>query len=94
MDRLSDEEKKQLEQRLRKLGEEYRNRRRKAAALVNPAPSPRYDDVYFEGLAWLDSLAGPPLVEGEYEVVFSDDSSAKAFFSEDEHEDEFSDDED
>lgn len=74
MDSLSNKKKKQLEQRLRKLGEEYRNRRRKEAALVNPAPSPLYDDVYFEGLAWLDSLAGPPLSEGEYEVVFSDEA--------------------
>ena len=73
MDSLSKKKKKQLEQRLRKLGEEYRNRRRKEVPLVNPAPSPLYDDVYFEGLAWLDSLAGPPLSEGEYEAEFSDE---------------------
>ena len=73
MDSLSKKKKKQLKQRLRKLGEEYRNRRRKEAVLVNPAPSPRYDDVYFEGLAWLDSLAGPPLSEGKYDVEFSDE---------------------
>ena len=74
MDSLSDEKKELLKQRLRKLGEEYRNRRRKEAAFIKPDPPPRYDDVYFEGLAWLDSLAGPPLSEGEYEVVFSDEA--------------------
>ena len=73
MDSLSNKKKKQLKQRLRKLGEEYRNRRRKEAAFIKPDPPPRYDDVYFEGLAWLDSLAGPPLSEGEYEVEFSDE---------------------
>lgn len=73
MDSLSNKEKKQLGQRLRKLGEEYKNRKRKEPAVVNPAPSPQYDDVYFEGLAWLDSLAGPPLSEGEYEAEFSDE---------------------
>lgn len=73
MDSLSKKKKKLLGQRLRKLGEEYKKRRRKEPALVNPAPSPRYDDVYFEGLAWLDSLAGPPLSEGVYEVEFSDE---------------------
>lgn len=73
MDCLSNKKKKLLGQRLRELGKKYRNRRRKEAAFVNPAPSPRYDDVYFEGLAWLDSLAGPPLSEGEYKVEFSDE---------------------
>ena len=73
MDSLSNKKKKQLEQRLRKLGKKYKNRQRKETPLVNPVPSPLYDDVYFEGLAWLDSLAGPPLSEGEYEAEFSDE---------------------
>ena len=73
IDSLSNKKKKLLKQRLRELGEKYKNRQRKEVALVNPVPSPRYDDVYFEGLAWLDSLAGPPLSEGVYEVEFSDE---------------------
>lgn len=73
MDGLSKKKKKLLKQRLRELGEKYKNRQQKEAPLVNPVPSPQYDDVYFEGLAWLDSLAGPPLSEGEYEVEFSDE---------------------
>ncbi len=43
------------------------------------APKPRYapkigpyDDVYAEGLDWLDSLAGPPLQEKELAVEFDD----------------------
>lgn len=73
MDSLTNKKKKQLKQRLRELGKKYKNRRRKETAFVNPAPSPQYDDIYFEGLAWLDSLAGPPLSEGKYEVEFSDE---------------------
>lgn len=36
-------------------------------------PEPRYDAVFFEGLAWLDELAGSPIQPGEAEAVFSDD---------------------
>ena len=40
--------------------------------LVTPPISPRYDEVYFEGLKWLDSLAGEKIQEGEKDVIFSD----------------------
>ena len=30
-----------------------------------PYPPPRYDDVYFEGVAYLESLAGPPIEPGD-----------------------------
>jgi hypothetical protein len=33
--------------------------RQRAARRVQPHPAPRYDDVFYEGVAWLDSLAGP-----------------------------------
>ena len=45
-------------------------KRRKS--LVKPHKPPRYDDVYFEGLVWLDSLAGEKIIDGESEAVFSD----------------------
>lgn len=41
-------------------------------SLVKPPISPRYDEVYFEGLKWLDSLAGEKIQEGEKDVSFSD----------------------
>lgn len=40
--------------------------------LVAPVMKPRYDNVYFEGLEWLDSLAGAQITQGEREAVFSD----------------------
>lgn len=44
---------------------------KRKVALVKPPITPRYDDVYFEGLEWLDTLAGPKITEGEKEAVFS-----------------------
>ena len=34
---------------------------------------PRYDDVFFEGVKWLDRLAGDPLQEQEVEISLSED---------------------
>lgn len=34
---------------------------------------PRYDEVFFEGVKWLDSLAGDPVQEQEGEISFSED---------------------
>lgn len=36
------------------------------------APPPRYDEEFFEGLKWLDSLAGEPPQNGEVLVSFDD----------------------
>jgi hypothetical protein len=44
---------------------------RRKNALVKPPITPRYDKVYFEGVEWLDSLAGTALDEGDKEAVFS-----------------------
>lgn len=35
-------------------------------------PEPLYDDVYFAGLEWLDSLAGKEMPVGELKAVFAD----------------------
>ena len=58
---------------MRDLRAMYKNRERKAHNLINPVKNPRYDDVYFEGIAWLDSLAGEPFSEGEYIAEFSEE---------------------
>ena len=73
MDSLSNRKKKKFEQRMRDLRAMYKNRERKAHNLINPVKNPRYDDVYFEGIAWLDSLAGEPFSEGEYIAEFSEE---------------------
>jgi hypothetical protein len=38
---------------------------------ITPRP-PRYDEVFFEGMKWLDSLAGEPIRAEEGEINFQD----------------------
>ena len=59
-------------QEIRKKNIERQSAGRRKTQLVNPVQNPRYDDVYYDGLKWLDSLAGPPLPDGEKEADFSD----------------------
>lgn len=40
--------------------------------LVKPPHEPRHDEVFEDGVKWLDSLSGEPLKEGEVEVTFAD----------------------
>jgi len=49
---------------------EEKARLRRFAACPKP---PRYDDIFFEGLARLDETAGTPPAEGEFLAVFTDD---------------------
>ena len=72
MDGLSNKKKEQFKERMRALRARYKNRERTEHKLINPVKDARYDDVYVEGMNWLDSLAGEPLREGEYVVHFSD----------------------
>ena len=73
MDGLSNRKKKQFEERMRELRTRYKNRERKDRKLLNPVKDARYDDVYAEGMSWLDSLAGEPLRDDEQVVQFSDE---------------------
>lgn len=72
---LTARKKKKFKEGILKLREKNAQRQsanRCKTQLVNPVTSPRYDDIYYDGLKWLDSLAGPPLAEGEKEAIFSD----------------------
>ena len=73
MDSLSNRKKKQFKERMRALRVRHKNKRKEDSKLIKPVKKPRYDDVYHEGIAWLDSLAGPQFAEGEYTVEFSDE---------------------
>lgn len=56
------------EQLNRRLDEKVKARK----TVTCPLP-PRYDDVFFEGLAKLDEATGTPPAEGEYLAVFTED---------------------
>jgi len=72
---LTARKKKKFKEGILKLREKNAQRQsanNRKTQLVNPVTSPRYDDIYYDGLKWLDSLAGPTLAEGEKEAIFSD----------------------
>lgn len=67
---LSNKKKKRFHERVRKLHEKQVVKPK----LINPVKAPRYDDVYKQGVAWLEEIAGSPQLEsGELTVEFSDD---------------------
>lgn len=72
LENLSEKKKKKLREGLRILRENRKARSPRSEGWVVP-PEPRYDEIYEQGMAWLEELAGPPLPEGEQVVEFSED---------------------
>lgn len=69
--KLSKKGRKRFQQRIRELGEKQLTKPRE---LVNPVRAPRYDEIYEQGVAWLEEIAGAPQLEaGEFTAEFSDD---------------------
>lgn len=73
MENLSAKKQKKFKERMRALQENHRSRPSKETALVNPVKNPRYDEIYEEGIVWLDDLAGQQLTPGEKTAEFSED---------------------
>jgi hypothetical protein len=73
MDILSEKKKKKLKERMHALQEKQKSRKPKALRLVPLVKNPRVDAVYEAGIAWLDDLAGQPLIPGEKAAEFSDE---------------------
>ena len=73
MDNLSEKKKKKLKERMHALQEKQKSRKPKALRLVPLVKNPRVDEVYEAGIAWLDDLAGQPLIPGEKAAEFSDE---------------------
>lgn len=59
--------------RMRKVLKERLAEKRAKRTARPPSPAPRYDEVYFRGLEWLDSLAGEPIEPVEGRLSFSDE---------------------
>lgn len=72
MDGLSKNKQKKLKERMDGIRSKRQATGSRRSKLVTP-PSPRYDDTYYQGIAWLDSQAGPELSEKRIVVEFSDD---------------------
>lgn len=73
MEALSAKKRKQFKERMKAIRDKRQNAEPRKAKLVRPANSPRYDDVYDQGIAWLNSLAGPELSPGEKVAEMSDE---------------------
>lgn len=73
MENLSAKKQKKFKERMRALQENHRSRSLKVTRHVNPVKNPRYDEIYEEGIAWLDDLAGQPFTPGEKTVEFSEE---------------------
>lgn len=72
---LTKKKKKELKEKMRNLRAMSKERliaKRQEKKFITPPISPRYDNVYFDGIEWLDSLAGPEIPQGKKEVMFSD----------------------
>jgi hypothetical protein len=61
---------KRLRERIAKLHQAREEREKRE--LVLPDPPPVYDEVYFQGVEWLDSLAGAPIETTRGNLVFDD----------------------
>jgi hypothetical protein len=73
MENLSNKKKKKFKERIKALQDKYQNTLRSEAKLINPVSNPRYDDVYNEGILWLDEIAGNKLTTGEKIANFTDE---------------------
>lgn len=73
MDELSNKRRKQFGERMRGLRTKYKNSQRKSRMLINPVKNAHYDEVYEDGIGWLDDLAGRSFSEGKHIVRFSDE---------------------
>lgn len=76
-EQLSNKKKKNLKEKMRQLKDKLSAERSQdcsaSRGLVDSLIESRYDDVYFEGLNWLESLAGDGLPEGTHTVSFRED---------------------
>ena len=73
MDALSNKKKKKFKQKIRELQEKREGKKATKQRLVNPFSDSLYDDIYMDGITWLEQLAGENFEAGETVAEFSDD---------------------
>lgn len=71
---LSEGQIKRKRKKREKLREDLKKRlelkkQKRATSKVTEQPEPRYDEVFYEGLEWLDSLAGEEIKEDSFSVA-------------------------
>jgi hypothetical protein len=73
MDNLSNKMKKDFKQKMADLRKQHQQRKSTTPKLIKPVRNPRYDKVYEEGVAWLESLSGDQFSSGEISAEFSNE---------------------
>jgi hypothetical protein len=73
MDNLSNKKKKDFKQKMADLRKQHQQRKSTNPKLIKPVRNPRYDKVYEEGVAWLESLSGDQFSSGEISAEFSNE---------------------
>lgn len=73
MENISNRKKKDFHQKMNALRELHQQRKSEAPKLINPVTNPRYDEVYKEGVAWLESQSGEQFSSRNISAEFSSD---------------------
>ncbi len=73
VDKLSAKKRKQFIQRLGKLRQTRRKCSTERHHLVDPVKNPRHDEIYEEGVTWLNCIVAPSLPVGESTVEFTEE---------------------
>jgi len=68
---LSAKMQKTLKSKMLDLQKTHQSRETNKIRLINPVKNPRFDDVFKEGVEWLNKLAGEQLQLGEFVAEFS-----------------------
>lgn len=61
---FSNKKQKKLKEKVSALREEFQKRKANKPKLVSPVEEPRRDDIFIEGVKWLESLAGDDFSSG------------------------------
>jgi hypothetical protein len=73
MNTLSAKKKRRFAERMRTLQRAAESRPPSVTQLINPVLNPRYDEVYQDGVAWLEELAGERPPTGDTVAEFADE---------------------
>lgn len=73
MDALPEKSRRVFAERMSQLQKSASARVSRKAGLINPVKNARHDDIYQDGVAWLDQLSGERFTTGEKIAEFSSD---------------------
>ena len=70
---LSNKKKSKLKEKLLAFKDTLKKKNNDSSTFVNPFSEDKFDSIYFQGLDWLDEIAGNKTPSGEIDLIFNDD---------------------